>query len=455
MALKIVAESSSAPDTLPGISKSSSCSRDVFTGTAEALVAAGFIIRDELKPQKGRPDGCTAFLADGEHCPPSRRAWREPGFRFIKRHDDGTYRLEVTVSKGMQAWRRKQEAAAKHEAEQERINKELAESGHKYREWTLRHDFSGGAESWEGTKGQLQAVGIGVGLQFPGEPGASEKLHCKCPLGFDVRIYLPTYHRAKCAAGIYMAQSCYISDSEEPKHYVAHAPGVLLEVWADAWTDRDFYVGTAEALVAANLVPSVSLFPGKPGMNKCQASYRKDWTPSTTSYGQGWAATIRKRGSKGQFIAEVPVSKAEFERRKATSKELEEQKRRTEAVLAEERRKLRQLAVGNGMTVEEFRIERARSAEVWLNMLWRDVFTSQDGVLRFDIPEDSDLSDELAKAFQTIRDAMQTANVTKDKRLEAEVQKRLQLTAARNDKGVQSLLHGAKHLRLVHSSPEQ
>lgn len=454
MALRIVAESTPTADTLPGITKSSTCSRDVFSGPADALVAAGLVALDELQPQEGRPHGVTAFLPGGEPCPPSRRAWREPGFRVIRLLDDGSYRLEVTVCKEVQAWRRKQKAAAEHEAEQERINKEVAEYGHKYRNWVLRHDFSGRAETWEGTKGQLQAIGIGVGLQYPGEPGAPEYVYCKCPLGFDVRIYLPQYERAKAAAGIYLAQSFYKSSAEESKHYVPYAPGVLLEVWADGWTDRDFFVGSAEALVAANLVPSVRLFPGQPGTNKCQASYRKDWTPSTTSGRQDdWAATICKRG-KGRFIVEVPVSNAEFKRRKAARDERKEEEEKTEAALAKERRELRQLAIGGNKTVEEFRAERMEEVAFDLKVLWRQVFERADGALRFDIPEDSELMEELADAFQTIRDAVQSAEVTVDKQLESELNKRLKLTAARNDKGLQSLLGKATHLRLVHSSPE-
>src|SRR6185369_3846695 len=150
MALKIVAESTSAAGALPGITKSATCSRDLFSGPADALVAAGLVTQDELRPQPGRPQGVTAFLPGGEPCPPTRRAWREPGFRVIRQLDDGTYCLEVTAPKEVQAWRRKEDA-------EKRINKELAEHGHEYRNWTLRHDFNGRAETWEGTKGQLQA----------------------------------------------------------------------------------------------------------------------------------------------------------------------------------------------------------------------------------------------------------------------------------------------------------
>ncbi|NPC57857.1 hypothetical protein [Caenimonas soli] len=436
------------------MTKTSSRARDVFTGTADALVAAGLITPGELKPQKGRPDGCTAFLAGGEPCPPSRRAWREPGYRAIRLLDDGTYRLEVTVSKEVQAWRRKQAAAAEHEAEQDRINKEVAEEGHKYRNWALRHDFGGYAETWEGTKAQLQAHGIGVGLKFPGEPGAPEELQCKCPLGFAVRVFRSSCDRAKTAAGIYIAQSFYLPRCKEPKQYVAHAPGVMREVsTAAGWLSSDLYYGTANALIAAGLVPDFDLFPGQPGRNKVQASYRKDWTPATTSNGQEWGATICKRGKGGQYSVEVPVSQEEEQRRRSLRKSRDDENQQKERAIADERRKLRQLANGTEMSVEKFRENCAWATEVWIGEL-RRVFAKADGVLRFDIPEDSELSDELAEAFQTIREAVQTADVTHDKKLEAEVHKRLKLTAAQNDKGLQSLLHSTKHLRLVHSAPD-
>lgn len=453
MALNIVNDSSGAVPT--DVKKSSRWSCDIFTGTADALVSAGLITLEQLKPQKGRRAGYTVFLPDGSPCHPTQRAWREPGFKTIFEVNDGTYIVEVTVAKDVQLWRRKAERAAQHEAEQERINKELAEHGHEYRNWTLRHEYAGFAETWEGTKAQLQAQGLAVGMKFPGEPGAPDEIHCKCPLGFDVRIYQPSYSRGRAAAGIYIAQSFYVPYQEEPKQYVAHAPGVLLEVVPEWNTRTDTYVGTAQALVNANLVPSLALFPGQAGQNKVRASFLKGWVPAVTSTGRNWLATIRKKGNKGQYSVEVPVSKREEERREALRTSRNKEQKQKELALAQERRELRQLATVKQKSVEEFRSQRAEVAEIWLGFLWNRVFVDKDGPLSFEIPENCELRDDLADAFQTIRDAVQTADILRDNKLQAAAQTRLKLVAARNDKGLQSLLHDAKHLRLVHSSPEQ
>jgi hypothetical protein len=40
----------------------------------------------------------------------------------------------------------------------------------------------------------------------------------------------------------------------------------------------DFYVGTADELIAAALVPGLDLFPGKPGQPKTSCNYDSTWT---------------------------------------------------------------------------------------------------------------------------------------------------------------------------------
>lgn len=458
MAFSIVAHTSDEPLASTAITKSSTCSRDIFVGTAEALVAAGHLTMDDLIPQAGRPLGVTAFLGDGQPCPLHRRAGREPGYKAVRQLNDGTVRVEVTVQKDVRSWRRRQQASAEYEAEQNRINKELAENGHKYSNWQLRHEYDNHyswAESWEGTKVQLQGEGLGVGMAFPGEPGAPGEIRCKCPLGFDVRIYSPTHEPAKAAAGIYRAVSEYVPTERHPDQYLAFAPGVQKKLWnAKGWCDRDIFTGTSDALVAAKLIPSLHLFPGLPGRNKQRASYRTDWTPSTSSSNgrERWAATIIKSGKN--FIVELAVGEDEEKRRREIQAAQRDEAKRMGAVLAQERRELRTLSGGRANTVETFRRERAEELETWANLLWKMVFGNQKGSLSFDIPEGSDLHTDIADAFQSLRDAVHDADVKLDKTLEAKVQARLSLTAARNDRGVQSVLEKARHLRLVHGAPE-
>lgn len=465
MHLRTLAASTAAH---PNVTKMTTWSRDIFTGAAEALLAAGLVSQADLKPQQGRPDGLTAFLPDGTPCPPSRRAWREPGFRSLRRLGDGTYRLEVTIPKETQAWRRKAKKAQEHELEQQRMDAALAECGPKYRNWTLKHGYTSdpsGATShtcyewWEGTKEQLQAEGIGGGMVFPGEPGGPRELHCKCPLGFDVRVHLPgsSYAPGKAAAHIYTAQSWYVEPrSSEKAEYVQHAPGVVRQVWRPSgfWNRQDLYCGSDTALVAAGLVPSVELFPGQPGRNRMQASYTVEWKPADGSSHREVAATIRKRGKGNQFWLEILVSEAEKERRNALSKQHDHEKSERARVLAAERKLLREAARPQ-KAKEEFRASRLLLAELSLKLLWNEVFGKGEGAISFDIPEGSELWDDLAEAFQTIRDVVREADIVRDKKVEAAAQERFKLVAARNDIGLQTLLRQAKGLRLVHSAPDE
>lgn len=446
MALSIVAESNSAPDAF-GITKSSWRHCDVFSGSTEALIAAGLLSVEQLKPQKGRVVGHTAFLPSGEPCPHTQRAWREPGFKTVRQQGDGMCCVEVTVAKDVQLARLRARKAAALEAEQLQIDEKIVEDGYKYRNWTLKHGFSDRYEYWEGTKQQLQAVGLGMGMAFPGEGGAQDDLNCKCPLGFDVRIYLPTYDHAMAAARIYRAQSWYVQGIEEKKQYVQYAPGVRKEVWTCFWLD--VYVGTAEALVVAGLVPDLRYFPGQPGANKIQASYQKNWGPATCASNRNGIVTIRKRGNSGQFVVQVSVTKEEEGRRRGLMEVRDDEKKRDEARLSAERRQLRQSADQSEQSAESFRAKRASSAEIYLRVLSNEVFDRVDGALRFDIPKDGELWSELVGAFQVIRDAVQNADICRDKKQEAAARARLKLVAARNDTGLQSLLHNAKLLRLV------
>lgn len=462
MTLSIVTDSSSAPAIL-GVVKTKRWVCDVYRGTADALVAAGLIALPQLQPQNGRRARYTVFLPDGSPCPPTQRAWRDPGYKTIFQVNDGTCIVEVTVPKEMQGWRRKAEKAEKHEREQQRINEALAECGQQYRNWELKHEYSGGAiggswhasyEWWEGTKEQLQREDIGVGMAFPGEPGGPKELYCKCPLGFDVRVYLPdsSYAPGKAAARIYTAQSWYVPHVQGPKQFSQYAPGVLLEVWTlSGWRGRDSYYGSAEALIAAGLVPSLAFFPGQPGMNKMHATYRKDWTAATNSPRNVFGAAIHKRGKGNQFCLELAVSEAEEKRRDEVYKKHDKDTSERAKLLAAERKQLRQ-GVSPGKSDEEFRAKRAETAEALIDFLWLQVFAVVEGGLSLDIPKDGELWEDLGEAFQTIRDAVQEADIVRDKKQAMAAQARLKLVAARNDKGLQSMLQSAKGLRLVHSA---
>ncbi len=338
MALSIVA--GTAAPALPGIEKTTSIRCDVFSGSKEALLVAGLITSEHLRAQPGRRIGSTMFLPSGEVCPPTRKPLREPGYMAVFCLSDGSYRVEVTVSEEEQLRRRKAVADAK----QELVNREVEKSRGKYTDWRLLHAFVADMEIWEGTKAQLQAVGIGVGLNFPGEAGRRGDLYCKCPLGFDVRVYSPSYDYAKLAAGIFVAQSRYLHDRGRERSYVAHAEGVQREVWTpESWGIGSYYYrGSMLALLAAGLVPRAELFPGLNGNTSAQFTFQKDWSRRSTSPRQDWGATIRRLGKKGLYELEVPVPAEEKERRRLLVDAREQGEKIRNAVLASERRALRE-----------------------------------------------------------------------------------------------------------------
>ena len=175
MAYSIVPQSNPSTALLDGVFQSEGHYFDAFEGSIGALVDAGLITPVELEPQERRAPGYTAFLPGGKSCPPGKKAWRTPGYRAIRQREDGTIRLEITVSKEVQAERRAAKRAQEYEAEQARINDDIEQRGHLFRGWKLQQFVGSRGESWEGTKTQLQAVGLGVGIQYPGEPGAKKK----------------------------------------------------------------------------------------------------------------------------------------------------------------------------------------------------------------------------------------------------------------------------------------
>jgi hypothetical protein len=100
-------------------------------------------------------------------------------------------------------------------------------------------------------------------------------------------------------------------------------------------------------------------------------------------------------------------------------------------------------------SVEQFRSERAKLAEVYLKLAWSEIFGKMDGALSFDLPEDGEHWIALAGAFQAIRNVAKDAPVRVDEKAVNQARGRVRLVAARNDASLQSLLRNVGHLRLV------
>lgn len=114
-------------------------------------------------------------------------------------------------------------------------------------------------EGIHSSKEDLQALGLGVGLAFPGEAGGRKKeMTIRDPRGFKCRI-------KQNGDGTYWATITF-PEREMPEAlggWKRFADGVQRK--AAVWVDH--FVGTSEALVAAGLVPA-GCFPGMPGMRK-------------------------------------------------------------------------------------------------------------------------------------------------------------------------------------------
>lgn len=122
----------------------------------------------------------------------------------------------------------------------------------------------------EGSKEVLQRMGIGVGIIFPGEPGANKrKVLTTDPRGFPCVI---------CVARGWSKFPFTASISHPGRHYhdPAHDwreafPGVQSQ--SSWWCN--FYKGTADALTAAGIVPT-GMFPGMPGMRSVRVTILAD-----------------------------------------------------------------------------------------------------------------------------------------------------------------------------------
>jgi hypothetical protein len=403
-------------------------SRDSFRGKPEDLIALGVLTELELVAHADRAPGYTVFLPDGAPCPPLRRAWREPGYKTVLACDNGDYIVQVTVSRDEQATRRAAKKAAEHEEREQRLNLELAERGATIVPNRVKHESNYWCESWEGTKEQLQASAIGVGLRFPGEPGASRALNCACPLGFAVEIK-PHFDDVKAAAGVFLAISRYAEFGWDLQTEVfSYAPGVLREV---RLIDRDIarYVG-------AGVVPSLDLFPGQPGRNKQRCKYRDDFTPSSCANRQSWALTIMRRG-KDRFEVEVPLPENEAAERAATYKLLAKEHDAASKRAREEREQLRAASWEDASEdgVNAFRKHAEEYAQWGLHMI-EIAFTDDKGLYTFD----SDVLDELSGAFAAVRDAVHTAEVLKNPVMAQRLRERKRAIAAKTDLGLQAFL---------------
>lgn len=156
------------------------------------------------------------------------------------------------------------------------------------------HEWASWGEYWRGTKEQLQALGIGVGLSFPGDDGvrAGSTIRTTDPRGIAVEVIFS--HQA--GRRIFFATSPYRPGERNRAKAVrrkslAVAMDYGVTVYRDMWT-HDEYVGSGQALAALGLVRPGEL-PGAPGMGRVMVSI----DPSGARISQGCSG-CRRPGSR-------------------------------------------------------------------------------------------------------------------------------------------------------------
>ena len=171
----------------------------------------------------------------------------------------------------------------------------------------------------DGTKNQLQAMGLGIGLAYPGEvggPGPRYDLKVRDPRGYSVRISSrDNYSNPE----QFTAHLAFPNWPEFPRRRLTPtANGVKKreQIWFDE------YIGSAQALADAGLVQFGQL-PGQPGMRKTRVTILPDGTPSagsrTSNQREGRAPGARwiERASASTYRVSIVVTKDEEERRRS------------------------------------------------------------------------------------------------------------------------------------------
>ena len=169
-------------------------------------------------------------------------------------------------------------------------------------------------EAITGTPEQLRRIGIGLDIHFPERADGRWKRKCIDPRGLEVKL-----------EGSYLGNNLF-SASIYSKGYEAFDDGVTVNPYAFGVTRSedtygDIFTGTAEALVAAGIVPA-GCFPGWPGMRKTAVSIRPDGTiGKTRADGEGnKVIEIKSKGLRQTYSCCVRLSNEVMEQRREREK---------------------------------------------------------------------------------------------------------------------------------------
>lgn len=178
-----------------------------------------------------------------------------------------------------------------------------------------------------GTKEQLQSIGLGAGIPFPGEAGETrKKIKVVDPRGFTATIDRATHKEDEtfCATIHFPRRDNPSWEAEWKPFYF----GVKRreEIWVDE------FAGTGEALSAAGLV-QINQLPGKPGMRKVSVTIHPDGTVATSNKARREGDKTIKKSGKSRYTVEIIVPDEEGKRRLcAYQKEHDEWEKRMAAL---------------------------------------------------------------------------------------------------------------------------
>lgn len=191
-----------------------------------------------------------------------------------------------------------------------RANSNPAENRSKETQRTFEYRQCPWGDLVYGTKEELQFIGIGKGMAFPGElDGPKRLLNVRDPRGFATEV-------THFSEDTYCASISFPGRERTPDQQTTIAPGVRKY----SSVCRDKYVGTAEALAAVGLARMDQL-PGQPGMRKTRVTIFPDGTmptgAPTTNYAQAHmpGSKFIERASKTTYEVSVVVSQEERDRR--------------------------------------------------------------------------------------------------------------------------------------------
>lgn len=168
-----------------------------------------------------------------------------------------------------------------------------------------------------GTKEQLQELGLGVGLAYPGEPGGKTKLKVR-----DTRSYVAEISCSDHDDGTFTAR---IEFPERPGRPYPDFLSAFSGVKKREHYRFDEYLGSAEALAAAGLV-RIEQLPGQPGMRRMRVTIFPDGTiPSgapTANYSEARLPGARciERVGVQKYSVKINVPEEEQTRRLADEK---------------------------------------------------------------------------------------------------------------------------------------